>query len=154
MNEKYCRALAVGVTVVGLAMVGPGPAAAWDEAAVIAEATGGQFRNAKGQYFDKECEQNLDYQIDVVDLNGDGQPEVFTQIFGTCLGGMAGVSLNLYIKGADGHWHPQFGFPGIYEVLKTRNKGYPDIEIGGPGTCFPIWRWNGKEYALYKKCPL
>lgn len=128
-------------------------AAAGNEAAVIAEATSGQFKSTKGQYFDKECNQQTDYEAEVIDLNSDGQPEVFTQIFGTCLGGAAGVSMNLYIKGADGRWHPQFGFPGVYQVLATRNKGYPDIEIGGPGSCFPIWRWNGKEYALFKKCP-
>ena len=27
-------------------------------------------------------------------------------------------------------------------------EGYPDIEVGGPGTCFPVERWNGKSYRL------
>lgn len=142
-------ALAVFAAAGGLAAA----AAAGNEAAAIAEATNGQLKSTKGQYFDKECNQATDYEAEVVDLNADGQPEVFTQIFGTCLGGAAGVLMNLYIKGADGRWHPQFGFPGMYQVLATRNKGYPDIEIGGPGSCFPVWRWNGKAYAPFKKCP-
>jgi hypothetical protein len=126
-------------------------AAAWDQNKVIAEATGGMLETPKGQYFDKGCGQSLDYEASAVDLNKDGQPEVFTQIFGSCLGGMTGVFLNLYIKDGAGRWHPQFGFPGIYEVLKTDNKGYPDIQIGGPGFCFPVWRWNGSAYALHRK---
>ena len=64
----------------------------------------------------------------------------------------AGVFMNLYIKNPNGQWKPQFGFPGVYTVLTTKNKGYPDIEIGGPRTCFPVWRWNGRAYAIYKKC--
>jgi hypothetical protein len=65
---------------------------------------------------------------------------------------MAGVQLDLLIKGKDGKWASQFGFPGMYTILETKNLGFPDIEIGGPGTCFPVWRWNGKSYALHKKC--
>ncbi len=127
-------------------------AAPADQDRIVAEATGGQLKATKGQYFDKDCNAALDYEAEVVDLNGDGQPEVFTSVQGTCLGGMTGVHMNLYIKNKNGQWQPQFGFPGIYTVLKTRNKGYPDIEIGGPGNCFPVWRWNGKAYALHKKC--
>lgn len=119
---------------------------------IISEATGGQLKAVKGKYFEKSCNERLDYDAEVFDLNGDGQPEVFTSVQGTCLGGMAGVHMNLYIKGSNGQWQPQFGFPGMYTVLKTRSKGYPDIEIGGPGNCFPVWRWNGQQYALYKKC--
>ena len=122
------------------------------DAKIIAEATGGQLKSTKGKIFSKDCNQSLDYEAEVVDLNGDGRPEVFTSVHGVCLGGATGVSMELYIKGSDGRWKPQFGFPGIYTVLKTKNKGYPDIEIGGPGNCFPVWRWNGKEYYLHKKC--
>ena len=25
---------------------------------------------------------------------------------------------------------------------------WPDISVGGPGFCFPVERWNGKEYKL------
>ena len=128
------------------------PAGTWDETKVITEATGGQFKATKGKYFDKDCNESLDYEAEVIDLNGDGQPEVFTSVQSTCLGGMAGVHMNLYIKNKNGQWKPQFGFPGIYTVLKTKSKGYPDIEVGGPGNCFPVWRWNGQEYAIHKKC--
>ena len=114
------------------------PPSTWDKTKVVTEATGGQFKATAGKYFDKECNAYLDYTTEVVDLNDDGQPEVLTSVQGTCLGGMAGVSMNLYLKNTNGQWKPQFGFPGIYTVLKTKSKGYPDIEVGGPGNCFPV----------------
>lgn len=133
----------------------PVPAAASkpDAAKVVAEATAGRLKAETGKVFDEGCGAEVDYQADVVDLNGDGQPEVFTQLQSGCYG-MAGVQLDLLIKGKDGKWSSQFGFPGMYTILETKNLGYPDIEIGGPGTCFPVWRWNGKSYALHKKCPI
>ncbi|MBM7060516.1 hypothetical protein JQX08_07330 [Pseudomonas sp. UL073] len=129
-------------------------AAAASDAQLVSEATGGRLTALKGQYYEESCSAAQDYDAEVVDLNQDGQPEVFTQIHGICLGGGAGVLLELYIKGRDGQWHGQFGFPGMYNVLTTKHQGYPDIEIGGPGTCFPVWRWNGQSYALHKPCPL
>ncbi|WP_287129551.1 hypothetical protein [Candidatus Cyanaurora vandensis] len=123
----------------------------WDTPKIIAEATSGQFKATAGKYFDKGCNEALDYTTEVIDLNGD-EPGVFTSVAGTCLGGMAGVQVNLYIKNKNGQWQPQFGFPGTYTVLKTKSKAYPDIEIGGPGFCFPVWHWNGQQYAIHKKC--
>lgn len=139
------------------ALAAPASAPVWaagagSAAAVVADATAGRMKATRGKYFEPACNESLDYEAEVVDLNGDGRPEVFTSVMGICLGGGAGVHMNLYVQGADGRWRPQFGFPGIYEVLKTRNKGYPDIAIGGPGNCAPVWRWNGGKYALYKKC--
>ena len=118
----------------------------------LSEATGGQLKAVKGKYFDKDCNQTLDYEAEVIDLNGDGRPEVFASIQGTCLSGATGVFVNLYIKNSKGQWKPQFGFPGVYKVLATRYKGCLDIEIGGPGNYSPVWRWNGLQSALHKKC--
>ena len=122
------------------------------DARIIAQATGGQFKAAKGKYFEKGCNEQLDYQAEVVDLNGDGQPEVFISVQGSCLGGMTGVQMNLFIKASNGRWQRECGFPGVHSILKSRSKGFPDIEVGGPGNCFPVWRWNGQLYAPHKKC--
>lgn len=106
----------------------------------------------KGKLFVEGFDQPVQPQVDVVDLNGDGQPEVFMLIGGPMFGA-AGANLNLYIKNKDGQWKSNFGFPaGGYTLLKTKSDGYPDIAIEGPGACSPVWRWNGREYALYKKC--
>lgn len=122
------------------------------DAKVVAEATHGRLQSLGGSYFDKDFEASVEYQAEVIDLNGDGQPEVFTKLYGGMFG-MAGVNMDLLIKGKDGQWKSQFGFPGEYRILKTKSLGFPDIEIGGPGTCFPVWRWNGSSYAIFRRCP-
>lgn len=119
---------------------------------IISEATAGKFKSTEGQYFDEYCGLT-DYKTEVTDLNGDGQPEVFATVDGLCMGGMAGVHMDMYIKDKNGGWKSQFGVSGSYDILKSKNKGYPDIRIVGPGHCSPVWRWNGKQYAIYKKCP-
>jgi hypothetical protein len=98
------------------------------------------------------CEQVVQPENEVIDLNGDGKPEVFVVISGTCYGA-AGSQLSLFIKDGQGRWKDNFGFPSSgYRLLATRNKDYPDIEIAGPGVCLPIWRWNGVRYNAYKHC--
>lgn len=104
----------------------------------------------KGKIFDA-CEQPIQPEIEVKDLNGDGKPEVFVMVTGSCYG-VTGVNLSLLIKDKHGNWKDNFGFPGTYKLLTTKNLGYPDIEILGPGFCFPVWRWNGNEYAIHKRC--
>ena len=68
------------------------PPSPWDTTKVVTEATSGQFKTTKGKYFDKECNASLDYTTEVVDLNADSQPEVFTSAQGTCLGAWLGSS--------------------------------------------------------------
>ena len=117
------------------------------------------MKATKGKYYVKDCERWVEYEAKVVDLNSDGQPEVFTLEFGGICFGQLGASMNLYIKDNQGQWQPQFGFDGFYKVLKTKNQGYPDIAIvGDPDAVVdsshcPVWRWNGQEYDIYKQCP-
>lgn len=85
----------------------------------------------------------------VRDLNGDGRPEAVVTEGGTFCYGRAEAGYALLSKQADGSWRVMTGGGGIPEFLKTRGAGkWPDISIGGPGFCFPVERWNGKEYAL------
>lgn len=105
-----------------------------------------------GSYVDS-CGQPAKPEAEIVDLNGDRSPEVFVWVGGSCSGGAAGSELSLFIKDKQGRWAQNLGFPaGGYKLLKAKNMGYPDIEIGGPGMCLPVWRWNGKAYALYQGC--
>jgi hypothetical protein len=98
------------------------------------------------------CDEIVQPELEVVDLNSDGQPEVFVTVLGSCHAGAAGAELSLLMK-SKGRWKVNLGFPAAgYKLLTARNKGFPDIEIGGPGFCFPVWRWNGSQYAIYKRC--
>ena len=85
----------------------------------------------------------------VADLNGDGRPEALISEGGTNCYGDTGAGYRLVSKQADGSWKLVAGGTGMLTVLSSKGVGgWPDIEVGGPGFCFPVERWNGKEYVL------
>ena len=85
----------------------------------------------------------------VSDLNGDGRPEAIITEGSTYCFGMTGTGYSLVSKGADGKWVLIDQNQGIPEFLATRGVGnWPDIQVGGPGFCFPVVRWNGKAYVI------
>lgn len=102
---------------------------------------------------DAVCGQPAEARLDFPDLNDDGTPEVRAVWGNTCLAGHAGTSVTLFIE-IDGEYRPQLGFPAASaEPLEPRNLGYPDLLIGGPGFCFPVYRWNGTEYVHLRNEP-
>ncbi len=83
----------------------------------------------------------------VVDLNGDGRPEVVLAEGGTFCYGHTGQGYWLMSQRGDGRWQVLDSGIGIVEVLTTKGSdGWADLSIGGPGFCFPVLRWNGREY--------
>ena len=83
------------------------------------------------------------------DLNGDGRPEAVVTEGGAICYGMTGTHFWLVSKQANGSWKLMHDETAMPDFLKTKGAGgWPDISLGGPGFCFPIWRWNGKAYAL------
>ncbi len=85
----------------------------------------------------------------VSDLNGDGRPEaVIIESSAFCFGN-SGSGYTIVSKQADGKWKKITSSQGIPRFLTTKGSGsWPDIEIEGPGFCFPVERWNGREYRL------
>jgi hypothetical protein len=82
------------------------------------------------------------------DLNGDGRPEVILTEGGTFCYGRDEAGFAFLTKEASGAWRKMTEGSGLPEPLKTKGAaGYPDLSIGGPGFCFPVQRWNGREYA-------
>lgn len=154
-NKKNCKAYVVGSTSLMLllsafpACSGETPKLSATELKVVYKTAGLKERGGK---FMDACDQPVQPETKVVDLNGDGQPEVFVMVGGPCYG-MAGGQLTLLIKNKQRRWKSNLGIPaGGYKLLRAKNKGYPDIEIGGPGLCSPVWRWNGAQYAIHKRC--
>jgi hypothetical protein len=81
------------------------------------------------------------------DLNGDGVVEVFVLGGNSCMSGMDGSTITLWIKDAAGNYAMNLGFPGGgWTVLETSNLGFPDLSIGGAGFCEAVWRWDGTTY--------
>lgn len=110
------------------------------------------FRNSGGQWRsncdDPGTPSYSPGSIDkVADLNGDGRPEVVIIEGGTYCYGMTGQGYWLVSQRADGRWQLMDSGTGMLDVLATKGAdGWPDLEIGGPGFCFPVRRWNGREY--------
>jgi hypothetical protein len=87
----------------------------------------------------------------VADLNGDGLPEAVLTEGGTFCYGNTGEGFWLVTKLTNGSWKVVTNSTGIAEFLKTKGTdGWPDLSVGGPGFCFPVERWNGKEYKLHR----
>lgn len=105
---------------------------------------------------DSGCGQEAWSQVEVRDLNGDGQPEVIVLAGNACASGMAGQTLTLFIK-THGKWVPHINVPsGGYKVLPTQLAGWPEIEVGVPGLCIPVWGMKGAAYDLVRqsgRCP-
>jgi hypothetical protein len=87
----------------------------------------------------------------VRDVNGDGRPEAVLTEGGSFCYGNTGAGYSLVSKQADGSWRLITSGTGIVTFLNTKGAGgWFDLEIGGPGFCFPVLRWNGREYALQR----
>jgi len=85
------------------------------------------------------------------DLNGDGLPEVVITEGGTFCYGNTGQGFWLVSRLAGGGWKVMASGTGIPEFLGTKGaEGWPDVSVGGPGFCFPVERWNGREYRLQR----
>ena len=85
------------------------------------------------------------------DFNGDGLPDAVVVEGGTYCFGMTGAGYTLVSRQADGQWRIMDERPGILEFLDTTGTdGWPDIEVGGPGFCFPVIGWNGRSYETVR----
>jgi len=132
-----------------LAAAGPGPA----EQAAIFKAAG--FSQHGGVWKSGNCDgaESESYspgQIDRHgDLNGDGRPEAVVTEGGAICYGMAGTHFWLMSKQANGSWKAMTDLTGMPDFLAVKGSGgWPDISLGGPGFCFPVYRWNGRSYQV------
>jgi hypothetical protein len=97
------------------------------------------------------CDKQQEVQIEVRDLNGDGRADALVSDFGTECYGSTEQGFVIVTKDASGTWRKLYNSPGVPTFQASRGAGgWPDIENGGPGFCFPIQRWNGSDYATVR----
>ena len=125
--------------------------AASDQAAIFAAAG---FRHNRG-HWQSECDDpgTPSYEAGKIDhygdLNGDGRPDAIVTEGGTYCYGNTGTGFTLLTRVAAGQWIKLYQSQGVATILKSRANGWPEIQVGGPGFCFPVLRWTGKTYAVH-----
>jgi len=101
----------------------------------------------------------LEQTTEVKDINGDGIAEIILTETGTagasmCFG-MVGQQMSLLVSDGAGGWRAALSVPAAgLEFIKRTDNAWPDIGIGGPGFCFPIWRMQEGtgSYDIWKRC--
>lgn len=87
------------------------------------------------------------FSIEAVDLDADGKPEAIVSEGNVACYGRDEQGFTVMARNPDGTWRRLAQRSGVTFVLKTRTKGWLDIEYGGPGMqTQPVLRWNGKTY--------
>jgi len=83
------------------------------------------------------------------DLNGDRRPEAVVTEGGAICYGNTGSHFWLMSKQANGSWKLMMSETGLPDFLKVKGVGgWPDVMLGEPGFCFPVYRWNGRAYTI------
>jgi hypothetical protein len=105
--------------------------------------------NAQGMV-ENECGDMVTPEFRTLDLgSGVGRAVAFIIGGGPSTAACYGDGpLIIVYRNADGSWrniYMQRG--GMPAILTTQHHGGNDIAAGGPGFSFPVWEWNGAEYA-------
>ena len=153
MKFRLLVAAGIGLLLAGEALAAGAQLSPADEAAAFKAAgyvqRGKQWRGDCGDpgmaaYMPPETET-------VRDLNGDGRPEAVIVEGSTFCYGITGQGFVLVSQQADGSRMQLARESGVPRFLATHGKdSWPDVEVGGPGFCFPVQRWNGRTYAPHR----
>lgn len=122
------------------------------EKAAVFKAAG--FKATGGKYVRCEDDVTASYMagfIEWEDLNGDGIDEAFVRESSLFCYGNTAEAVVIVAKNAKGEWDIVLDQVGVALPLKTKTKGWFDIEVGGPGAGpFPRYRYDGKTYVAKK----
>ncbi|MGR3885520.1 hypothetical protein [Pseudomonas sp. 1152_12] len=88
----------------------------------------------------------------VEDFNGDSRPDaLITEGSSSCYG-QAGTGFYLVSQQPDGDWKLMLKESGLAEFLASQGTdGWPDVEVSGPGFCFPVMRYDGQRYRAHHR---
>lgn len=124
--------------------VAPAPSAA--ERGAIFKAAG--FAPRGGRYL--MCDGRTPLGLEVRDINGDGRRDALVIDGGLECYGHTEAGFVLLTYSPQGRWTVLHQTPGVANFLRTRANGWPDLEVGGPGFCFPVLRWTGRAYVEHR----
>ena len=154
-------AIAAGTLLLGLVACGqPAPSAnAADQSASAASASADGHAailgalsltaDASGR-IQNECGDSVTPQFIPAQLGGAAGEATLVAIPGgensaACYGD--GPDLHLFVREGSG-WREVYSARGrMLIVLPTSTGGVRDIADGGPGFSFPVWTWDGRQYA-------
>lgn len=153
MNRFIIATLALAVTLCASLAVNPvvaaTPAFTPAETAAIYKAAGFTVEGSKVIGCDATDPgwPRSDFFIEAVDLNADGKPEAIVSEGNIACYGRDEQGFNILAQNPDGTWRRLAAGSGVTLVLRTRHKGWLDIEYGGPGMQQqPVLKWNGTSY--------
>ena len=87
-------------------------------------------------------------QMQLVDIDGDGRSEAWITEDSSFCYGATGTAITVVTRGPDGRWRKVLDEVGVAGLVKGRRRGWPDIEVGGPGLGpVPVYRFNGVCYV-------
>lgn len=91
--------------------------------------------------------------IDTIrDLNGDGRPEAIVSEGSVFCYGASEASYAIVSRQANRKWKLIARGTGLVSVLSSKGAaGWPDLEVGKPGFCFSVLRWDGVQYKLLRR---
>ena len=125
----------------------PAAPSAADKAAIFKaagfKANGNEFTRCA----DDTAPSHVPGSIEMEDLNGDGAAEAWVKESSTYCYGDTAEAFVLLTKDQKGAWRIILDEVGIAVTQTKKHKGWPDIEVGGPGMGpFPLFRYDGKKY--------
>lgn len=137
-----------------LALLTATPAFAWTQAEI--DAAIATLDTPEARLCPESNGSKLELPYEIKDINGDAIDEliVHQQASGaaSCFG-HAGSEISLLISDGNGGWADAFGFPGSDLAFHPRtDSDWPDVEILGPGFCFPVWRYHEGSYGIWRTC--
>ena len=102
----------------------------------------------RGFYGNDECAVRWrdTFNVYLIDLNADQQPEVMVDYGNYCEFGNEGGSLTIFSL-QNGKYVQVFSEIGSYYPAKGTTMGYKNFILGGPGLRRPLMKWNGKKYV-------
>lgn len=124
-----------------------------DEQQILEEAgimRAGSYYKAAG------CDDHLNVELLLVDLNGDKRAEVILRVTGSpCFSGMMQSNIGIYVRSSQGKWRDTLGFLPAFgvRVQEAKTKGYADIVLTVLGGCDPLYRWTGGSYYYADQVP-